>query len=83
MTGVQTCALPISATQRAYVAANREKVAATKRAYVAANREKVAATKRAYWATHRDEIKLRRMANAEAKERGCSVESVLREWHAV
>ena len=43
MTGVQTCALPIS-----YREANREKVAAQQRAYREANREKYTDYMRAY-----------------------------------
>ena len=50
---------------RAYYAANKEKIAARKADYYAANKEKIAARKAAYRAAHKEKIAAQKAANKE------------------
>ena len=59
-------AASIAAKNRAWYAANRDKVAAKNRAYREANRDKIAAQKRAWYAANRDKVAAKNRAYREA-----------------
>ena len=59
-------AASIAAKNRAWYAANRDKVAAQYRAWYEANRDKVAAQKRAWYAANRDKVAAKNRAYREA-----------------